>query len=762
MSFESASKDFGPIADFEEAFYKLFRAHPAPMWMIDLESLAFLDVNEAAIHRYGYSREEFLAMTLLDIRPPEDAEALHRDLADEPEGLKDAGEWRHRLRDGRLIDVRITTHPLRFRGRRARLATVEDITHLKRAEHEVRESEARYRSLIEHSPDAIFVNQEDRVSLVNKAAVRLFGAQSPEELLGKSPLDLFHPDDHPQILERIHRLRDLAEPVPPLEERIIRLDGQTVHVEVVAAPFPVEGKNAIHVILRDITERKLVEAQRRLLQSALESADNSIVITSCDGVIEWVNPAFSTLTGFSLEEAVGRKPGELLRSGEHDESFYREMWDQILAGNVWRGEIVNRRKDGTLFEEQMTIAPVRDERGQIAHFVAIKQDVSEEKALRAQFLQAQKMESVGRLAGGIAHDFNNLLTVINGTAELALTELKSDHPLASDVEEIRKAGEKAAALTRQLLAFSRRQVMRSEVFSLNTVVEGTESILRRLIGEHIRISFSLTAEPAQICADPGQIEQVIMNLVINARDSMPEGGALTIETKVVELDEGYAASHVSVQPGHYVMLAVKDTGCGMDAQTRERIFEPFFTTKPADQGTGLGLPTVYGIVKQSGGNIWVYSEVGRGTTFRIYLPKAGDSIESPQPAKRPAMAVRGDETILIVEDDSSVLSMAVRVLKSAGYQVLQASDGSEALRLVGESGSPVGLMVTDIVMPGMNGRELAERLQELSPQTKVLFTSGYTDDAVLRLSVSAHESNFLPKPYTIVELLNKVRETLDK
>ncbi|HUG44598.1 MAG TPA: PAS domain S-box protein, partial [Acidobacteriota bacterium] len=743
MSLESASRDFGAIGDIEQAFYRLFRAHPVPMWIVELETLAFLDVNDAAVHRYGFSREEFLAMTLPDIRPSEDVEALREDLAYEPDGLKDAGEWRHRLKNGRLIDVRITTHPLRFRGRRARLATAEDITDRKKAEHAAREGEARYRSLVEHSPDAIFVNLDDQVALVNRAALRLFGAESPEELLGKSPLDLFHPDDHPQILERIHRLRVEGQPVPPMEERIIRLDGRSVDVEVVAAPFPVEGRNAIHVILRDITGRKLAEAQRRLLQSALESADNSIVITSRDGVIEWANPAFSALTGYSLEEAIGRKPGELLRSGEHDESFYQEMWKQILAGNVWRGEIVNRRKDGSLFEEEMTIAPVPDERGEIAHYVAIKQDVSEEKQLRAQLLQAQKMESVGRLAGGIAHDFNNLLTVINGTAELAMTGLPSNDSLASDFREIRQAGERAAALIRQLLAFSRKQVMRSEVFSLNTVVEGMESILKRLIGEDIRLSFSLTSEPARICADPGQIEQVIMNLAINARDAMPDGGALTIGTKEVELDDAYAATHLSVQPGAYVLLMVSDTGCGMDQQTRERIFEPFFTTKPADRGTGLGLPTVYGIVKQSGGSIWVYSEVGSGTTFKIYLPVAEKSVEGRRPAKSQIAPVQGTETILVVEDDKSVLSLAVRVLESAGYKILQAEDGREALRLLKASKSPVHLTLTDVVMPGINGRELAERLRELRPETKVLFTSGYTDDAVLRLSVSNQGGNFL-------------------
>ena len=381
--------------------------------------------------------------------------------------------------------------------------------------------------------------------------------------------------------------------------------------------------------------------------------------------------------------------------------------------------------------------------------------------LEEQLRQAQKMEAIGRLAGGIAHDFNNLLTAITGYSELVINSLGANLLARKNVEHIKKAAWRAATLTRQLLAFSRRQVQHLKVLDLNAVVTNFEAMLQPLIGEDIHLETVLQPGLGLIKADPGQIEQIILNLIVNARDAMPEGGNLTIETANVELDEAYAHRHVSVRPGPYVMLAFSDTGCGMDEETQARIFEPFFTTKEHGKGTGLGLATVYGIVKQSGGNIWVYSELGKGTTFKIYLPQVEGIAEGSEPAHPGSSILRGSETILLVEDEDMVRSLAQEILEAHGYAVSEACDSTEALRICHMHSGSIHLLVTDVVMPGMSGRELAARLGTIHPETKVLYMSGYTDDAVVRHGVLNAGLVFLQKPFSANTFLRKVREVLD-
>jgi len=522
---------------------------------------------------------------------------------------------------------------------------------------------------------------------------------------------------------------------------------------------------AIERSLRDASDRRArraTEAELRLLSAALNAAADAVVITDREGIIAWVNPAFTAIAGYSTEEAVGRTPGDLVKSGVHPPEFYKDLWHTILGGHVWRGEITNRRKGRQLYPEAQTITPVKDARGEVTHFVAIKRDLTVEKQLQAQFLQAQKMETVGQLAGGIAHDFNNLITAINGTADLASLGLREGDPLRTDFERIRKTGERAASLTRQLLAFSRKQFMAPEVLDLNAVVTDMQDMLQRLLGEDIELMVMPARPGGSVLVDRGQVEQVVMNLAVNARDAMPDGGALTIETDDVELDDSYAATHPSMHPGPHVMLAVSDTGVGMDEATRPRIFEPFFTTKGPGKGTGLGLATVYGIVKQSGGSIWVYSETGKGTTFKIYLPRVEGVQPTQQPPPKPTpTAVTGTETILIVEDEEFLRELAGRMLQMAGYTVLTASDGEEALQLLGRYDSPVHLVLTDVVMPGISGRELATRLATSHASVKVLYTSGYTDDVILRHGLLDRTTHFLSKPYSMDDLTRKVREALD-
>jgi two-component system, cell cycle sensor histidine kinase and response regulator CckA len=497
----------------EERYRLLFESNPLAMWVYDTETLEFLEVNNAAMRQYGFSREEFLSMTIKDIRPPEEVPALMDDLSRISSPLGDSKAWRHRKKDGSDMDVEITAHSFDFSGRPARL-----------------------------------------------------------------------------------------------------------------------------VLATDVTERRTLEAQLR---------------------------------------------------------------------------------------------------------------------------QSQKMEAIGLLAGGVAHDFNNLLTAITGYSELALRRLRSHDPSRHDVEEILKAGERAAALTSQLLAFSRKQVLQPRIIDFNSIVSEMEKMLRRLIGEDVVFRTVLDPELGSTRADPGQLEQVLMNLVINARDAMTRGGKLTIETRNVYLDEDYAKMHIAVVPGPYVMLAVSDTGVGMNEQTSARIFEPFFSTKEPGKGTGLGLSTIYGIVKQSGGNIWVYSEPGKGTTFKIYFPLVGAHTQRIATATEAEEISNGNETILLAEDEEIVRNLARQVLEMYGYRVLEAASGKEALFICEQNTEPIHLLITDVIMPEMGGPELASRVAKLCPETKVLYMSGYTDSAIVHQGELDESAKFIQKPFTAERLARKVREVLD-
>jgi len=506
-------------------------------------------------------------------------------------------------------------------------------------------------------------------------------------------------------------------------------------------------------------DRRREDERLRLQTTALESAANAILITDLVGTIQWVNPAFTKLTGYRADEAIGKNP-KILQSGKHSPMFYAEMWDRIQQGLIWQGEVINRRKNGDLFTEEMTITPVRNERGELSHFIAIKQDIGERRKLEQQLMQAQKMEAVGRLAGGVAHDFNNLLTLILGYSDLLLNESDPAHPSRAKIDHIHKAARHAAELTQQLLAFSRKQMSSPTVLSLNAVVNDTHKLLIRLIGEDIRISTRLNAKAGQIKADRGQVEQVLMNLAVNARDAMPQGGDLIIETSDVELDEAFVREHPGARSGPAVMLGVTDSGTGMDKETQAHIFEPFFTTKDLGKGTGLGLAMVYGIVKQSNGYILVQSEPGKGSTFRVYLPRVKAPSE-PSRQRTLAPAPRGSETILLVEDAPDVRALTCELLENCGYTVLETGDPEEAVRLAESRKGSIALLITDVVMPVMSGATLADRLTAVAPQLRVLYVSGYTDDAIVRHQISDSPLSVLAKPFTQEALAIRVREILD-
>jgi two-component system cell cycle sensor histidine kinase/response regulator CckA len=505
---------------------------------------------------------------------------------------------------------------------------------------------------------------------------------------------------------------------------------------------------------------RLAKTQQRLTIAVEQSAD-SVVITDAHGAIVYVNPAFERVFGYSSSEVIGRNM-RLLKSGKHDRAFYRHLWQTITSDLVWTGRLVDRKKDGSLFTGDVTISPVHNQAGEIVSYVAVKHDVTREVQLEEQFHQSQRMEAMGRLAGGIAHDFNNLLTIIQVSTWLLQRQINREDPRWEYVQRIQETVERATNLIKQLLSFGRRQIIEPQTLSLNRVVGDLSRMLQRIIGEDIELAANLAPDLWPIRVDPSQMEQVIMNLVVNARDAMPDGGTLTIETANVVIDEGYAAFHVGARVGEHVLLAISDTGVGMDDQVRAHVFEPFYTTKEREQGAGLGLSTVFGVVSQNAGHIWAYSEVGKGTTFKVYFPRAGEA-EPEGPARTLPLVEdgQGTETILVVEDEAAVRELVVRVLAAHGYRVLEARSGSEALQVSGQHSESIDLLLTDVVMPHMNGAELCEQLRASRPEIRVLYISGYTDNAIAHHGVLEPGTNLLPKPFSAEGLLHTIRRILD-
>lgn len=509
-------------------------------------------------------------------------------------------------------------------------------------------------------------------------------------------------------------------------------------------------------------QRQLAEQSLRKLSCAVEQSADTIFITNCDGIIEYVNPAFEALTGYPSHEVIGQTPA-ILKSGKQPPPLYRDLWGTISAGNIYRNILMNRKKNGDLYYVEESISPIRDAKGCVTHFVCNGRDLTARLRVEAQLLQAQKMDAVGRLAGGVAHDFNNLLTIITSYSELALDSVVPGGAAQARIQEILAAAHRAAELTRQLLAFSRQQPQALRVAELNPVVADTVKMLHRLIGEDIELKFVPGNEVGRIRLDPLQIEQILMNLAANSRDAMLRGGSLTIETANVDLDEQYAdRKRALIPPGRYTTLIVTDTGTGIPADDLPHVFEPFYTTKPSGKGTGLGLATVYGIVKQNKGFVWAYSEPGMGTTFKIYFPRAQDqpvSMAATVPAIEPTLF--GTETLLLVEDEDPLRRAAAEFLSLRGYTVLQARNGLEALSIAKTHRQPIQLAVSDVVMPHMSGGEMAKQMGSLRAETKILFVSGYTGQTVLDHNVVNVESNFLQKPFTLKQLANKIRTVLD-
>jgi len=645
------------------------------------------------------------------------------------------------------------------------LYTVFQQVQIHRMRRKLVEREELFRLISENAADMIAVVDMEGRRLFNSLSYQRILGYSPEELKQSSSFDQIHAEDRERVKEAAREARRTGVGCD-LEYRIRHKDGSLRVLEstssVIRNSKGVPEK--LVVVSRDITLRKAaVEALRRSeasFRSVVEDAPYGIYRAGLSGELLQINPALQNMLGYASQD-------ELLRCNLSTDIFrdpaeYERLKDLLNRAEDFKNvEVGWKRNDGAHITVQCSGRPVKDENGAIAYFELFAEDVTQRRILERQLRMASKMEAIGRLSGGIAHDFNNLLGVIIGYSQVLKGSLGQSNPLYEHAEEVEKAGRRAASLTRQLLAFSRQQVLEPTILNLNTLVADTEKMLHRLIGEDIVLSASFDEGLGRVKADPGQVEQIIMNLVVNARDAMPQGGKLTIATSNAEMDAIFVRDHPGSKIGSYVMLTVADTGCGMDAETQAHIFEPFFTTKERGKGTGLGLSTVYGVVKQSGGYVWVDSEPGKGASFKIYLPRFEEAVNAPEASAASPEATRGTETVLLVEDSEPLRKLAHRFLENNGYRVVAAANGEEALQTAVQEREPIQLLLTDVVMPGMNGRVLASHLVLRQPGMKVLYMSGYTDSFISGHGVLEPGTYLLHKPFTEETLMRKVREVLD-
>jgi PAS domain S-box-containing protein len=713
-----------------------------------------------------------IGMNLLDCMQARELRDLAKLSIDR--ALRGEAFWEEQHQPGLDIYYEFSWNPVVLGKRIVGVAAfIRDITARKRDEQVLRDSEAQLRGILNATPFPIALVdvEDDRIEFWSRSALALFGHTAPT---ASQWYEMAYPDPdyRRELIERwkslLGKARVSGETVNTGEYRVTCRDGSVRLCELYATFLP----NRLIVTFNDVSERQRAEAalqeSETRFRDTFEHAAVGQSLTGPDGKLLKVNQALADMLGYSIEDMQQTTAAQLTHPDDIAET--QECIRSLFAGEraTYRTEKRYWHRDGHFVFADVSTTLLRDTKGAPLCLITSIVDISarrraeeEQEKAEERLRMAQRMEAIGGLAGGIAHDFNNVLSVILGCTELAIERAREDDGVRDELLQVKKAGERAAALTRQLLAFSRKQVLQPVVLDLNRIAAGIEKMLRRILGEDIDYVQVLAPDLGMVWADPSQIEQVLMNVVVNARDAMPSGGKLTIETRNVDLDQDYAARHVVVKPGPYVELVVTDTGCGMDAETQARIFEPFFTTKEKGKGTGLGLATVYGIVKQSGGDIWVYSEPGRGTTFKIHLPRL-QSVVAPGPAVKPLVTrTAGTETILLVEDEEGVRNIARRILNMAGYTVLTAGTASDALLICKAHQGQIHLLLTDVVMPHMSGKTLAERLALERPGTKFLYMSGYTDNAIVHYGTLDPGTNFIAKPFTAADLTRKVREVLD-
>ena len=732
--------------------------------IIDLDG-TILFANQAAAHLFQLSAcDQATGRRLSDFFMSTTRDQLAKDLLRIRDGFGGfLGEYEAQTQHGANRWIEAICTRIHYRGNPAAILIFRDITEHRKMEEVLSESQERYRTLFNQMMngfalfDAAFDKQGEIVDLivlaVNPAFKHMTGI-SPDQMLGNTIRQVL-----PQIdsfwIESLARVAGTGEPT--------HFTGYLRHLDKyfeVSAFSP--KKNQVAIVMADITERmnmeKSLHQTNQTLAAIFQASPVAIIALNLQGNVTVWNPGAERMFGWTESEALDQP----YRAAPPDkQGEFVSLISSILRGKSFAGpETRLMKKDGTILDVSISTAPLKDAAGDIYGTMAVIDDITQSKSLEAQLSQAQKLESIGRLAGGVAHDFNNLLMVINGHSELVISQLHEQDPLRRDIEEIRKAGDRAASLTRQLLAFSRKHILQPSVLNLNTVIEDMKKMLRRLIGEHITLDIALAPDLGCVRADVSQMSQILMNLLVNAQDAMPGGGFLYVKTSNVTFSAGELADHPDASPGDYVLLEVNDTGVGMDRETKAHLFEPFFTTKEIGKGTGLGLSTVYGIVKQSSGFIKIDSEPGRGTKIRVYLPR----VESGTAAAMPEIdqTARGSETILVAEDDDGVRSIILRTLENAGYTVLPARTGDEAIELCERNRSPIHLAISDMVMPTMSGRQLVQILASLCPQMKFLFISGYADDTLSDDGPLSPDKPFLQKPFTTAALAQKVRQILDQ
>jgi two-component system cell cycle sensor histidine kinase/response regulator CckA len=713
------------------------------------------EANQRYAEMLGYTAEELSQLYVWDW----DVQWTREELLEKIKNIDVPGEHfetRHRRKDGTIYDVEISTNGAVLGGRKLVFCVCRDISQRKAAELALRESEEKYRLLVNQIPAVVFRGYTDgSIDTFDRKIETLTGYPKEDfDSRRRKWSDLILAEDLAAAKnEFLAGLKTTG--AYEKEYRIRKKSGEIIWVQVHGQIF-LDGAGRIDFVngvIFDVSDRKNLEEERDHL---FNMSMDMFCVAGFDGFFKQLNPAWSKTLGWPETELLSRPWLDFVHP--EDRPATAAAGERLQTGQpVIQFENRYQCLDGSYRWVSWNSFPLLEEK----LIFAVARDITEKRHMEEQLLKAQKMEAVGRLAGGVAHDFNNLLTAITGYSEMMLMDLRPEDPLYSFAEEITKAVNRGASLTNQLLAFSRKQILQPRVINLNDMVQDMDKMLCRLIGEDIGIVTVIDPELGLVKADPGQVEQIIMNLAVNARDAMPHGGKLTIETANVDLDQAYAQGREGVTPGPYVMLAVSDNGTGMDTDTLSHIFEPFFTTKESGKGTGLGLATVYGVVKQSGGHIWVYSEPGQGTTLKVYLPRVEESLEMVKPKAAPVTSLEGKETILLVEDDVGLRELISTALRKYGFTVLEAAQGGEALLLCEREKAPIHLLLTDVVMPQISGTALAGRLKLLHPEMQVLFMSGYTEDAIVHHGVLNSDVNFIPKPFRMVALVQKVREVLD-
>jgi PAS domain S-box-containing protein len=759
---------YNKLKSSEETYRELFNNANEAIYIQNKDG-EFIDVNQGVISMYGYAKDFYIGKTPCDLAAPgrNDMDLVMKQFYKAFNGEPQQFEFWGIRKNGEIFPKIIHLYKAQYFSENVVYAFAVDISDIKNAQAKIEESEERFRLLFNNAADYILIfdpNQGEFPVIVNanESALKAFGYKK-EEFIGISAEKI---TDTKTLKNAPSRIQELKQGQPLLfEARRIRKDGSSFPVEVSTRIITIDNKKLIYSIDRDITERKHAEKEIARLAALIEQIDAIAMITDINGNIEYVNPAFQTITQYTPDEVIGKNPN-IIKSSKHSGSFYQNLWNTIKNGEIWHDIIINKKKDGTLYYEDTLIFPVKDRQNNIINYAAIGRDITHEYKLKQQLQQAQKMETVGTLSGGIAHDFNNLLTVINGHAEMALMKIPKDAKVYNDLLAITKAGKRAEKVTNQLLAFSRKQIHEPTVLQINKTVKNLGKMLRRLIQSNISIKYDLMDNIPNIKADPNQIEQILINLVINARDAIDENKVnntrqIEIKTRSVKLDQKFVNNYPGSKKGNYILISVKDSGIGMDEKIKERVFEPFYTTKETGKGTGLGLSMVYGIIKQNGGSIFIESKPFSGTTFKIFWPATTDI--SPQSTMNNPIneTLAGNESILLVEDDNDVRELVSLALKNFGYYVIEAESGLKAIDYINKNETSIDLMITDIIMPGINGKELALRLNEKISLDRVLFVSGYSQDHLLQNGSLQQGINFLQKPYPIDILIKKVREILD-